>query len=482
MIEPEDPGLPITFGPCSNGEYDPEPVNTIRAEMEGRAQYDCDEAARLTAVSRRDFLRSACATAATLWAIDQTALRAAGRTIGGRYLIPDEARYDPLAARTFLGAGDFVFDMQGHLLEYDLDPSTRGTWFWGSQFPQADCGYEEDPRACFSMNHFLEEMFVRSDTNMTALSGLPIMPEGSPLSPEVMEETRRIVNALSVDGRILVNALSLPQLGPLQAVLDEMERAVAEERVSGWKTFTHFPEGWWLDDHDPDLPQVGNAFLEHIDALGLPVLCIHKGLASGIRTASPEDVGPAAKAHPRVKFVIYHSGYEVSLSEGPYTAEAADRGVNRLISSLLKAGVGPGENVYAEIGSTWWHLMRRPEEAAHVLGKLINAVGEDHLLWGTDSIFYGSPQGQIDALRAFEISPEFQERFGYPELTRKIKRRILGENAARLYGIVPIKVPFSFSPQDLEEARRQHPVAMRTWGPRTKSEVRDMRAHHRGWP
>ncbi|MGH9198558.1 MAG: hypothetical protein ACRD1T_22850, partial [Acidimicrobiia bacterium] len=284
MIEPEDPGLPITFGPCSNGEYDPEPVDSIRAEMEGRARYDCDEAARRTAVSRRDFLRSACATAATLWAIDQAAFETTGRTIGGRYPIPDDARHDPTAARTFLGAGDFVFDIQGHLLEYDLDPSTRGAWFWGSQFPQADCDYEEDPRACFSMNHFLEEMFVRSDTTMAALSGLPIMPEGSPLPLEVMEETRRVVDALGVDGRILVNALSLPQLGPLQGVLDEMERAVGEERINGWKTFTHFPAGWWLDDHDPDLPQVGNAFLQHVEALGLPVLCIHKGLAGRIRT------------------------------------------------------------------------------------------------------------------------------------------------------------------------------------------------------
>jgi hypothetical protein len=402
--------------------------------------------------------------------------------IGGRYPIPEEARFDPIAARTVLGGGDFVFDMQGHLLEYDLDPSTRGNWFWGSQFPQADCDYEEDPRACFTMNHFLEEMFIRSDTTMTALSGLPILPEGSPLPLEVMEETRRVVSALGVDGRILVNALSLPQLGPLQGVLDEMERAVAEERVNGWKTFTHFPEAWWLDDHDPDLPQVGNALLDQVEALGLPVLCIHKGLASGIRSASPEDVGPAAVAHPNVKFVIYHSGYEVGRREGPYTAETANRGVNRLITSLSNAGVGQGQNVYAEIGSTWWHLMRRPEEAAHVLGKLLVAVGEDNLLWGTDSIFYGSPQGQIDALRAFEITAEFQERFGYPALTRAVKRKILGENAARLYGIVPITFPLSFTADELAEVRSQHPVAMKTWGPQTKAEVRDYRKHHRGWP
>ena len=482
MREVDDPGLPITFGPCSNGEFDPEPFEVVQSEMMGNALAECDLGAQQTGVSRRDFLRSASATAATLWAIDRTAALAAGRPTGGRYPIAADALRDPKVARTIIGAGEFVFDMQGHLLEYDLDPSTRGDWFWGSSFPQADCGYEEDPRACFAMNHFLEEMFIRSDTTMTALSGLPILPEGSPLPPEVMEETRRIVTALGVDSRILVNALALPQLGPLEGVLEEMERTVSEQTVAGWKTFTHFPSGWFLDDHDPDLPQVGDRFLEHIERLGRPVLCIHKGLAGGARIGSPTDVGPAAIAHPGVKFVVYHSGYEVGTPEGPYTEETAGVGVNRLVSSLLRAGVAPASNVFAEIGSTWWHLLRRPEQAAHVLGKLLVAIGEDNLLWGTDSIFYGSPQGQIDALRAFEISTEFQERFGCPELTREKKRKILGENAARLYNIAPIRSSLHFSPEDLAEARSQHPVAMRTGGPTTKADVREFRAHHRGWP
>lgn len=485
MRDREDPGLPITFGPCSNGEFDPEPVNEVRAEMEARSLEECDTGRRVTGLSRREFLRSAAATMATLWAIDGTATAATGRPLGGGYPITHlgvEARRDPLLARTLLGGGEFVFDMQGHLLEYDLDPSTRGNWFWGSQFPQARCEVEDDPRACFSMNHFLEEMFIRSDTTMTALSGLPLMPEGSPLSPEVMEETRRVVTGLSVDERILVNALALPQLGPAQAVLDEMERATTEFEIAGWKTFTHYPSGWFLDDHDPDLPQVGDAFLDQIERLGKPVLCIHKGLSGGVRIGSPIDVGPAAKNHPGVKFVIYHSGFEVRNFEGPFTEETSSVGVNRLVDSLHRAGVGPGENVYAEIGSTWWHLLRRPEEAAHVLGKLLVAVGEDNLLWGTDSIFYGSPQGQIDALRAFEISAEFQERFGYPELTPKIKHKILGENACKLYGILPVKSRFAFSPADLQAARSDHPVAMRTWGPTTNSEVREFREHHQGWP
>ena len=105
--------------------------------------------------------------------------------------------------------------------------------------------------------------------------------------------------------------------------------------------------------------------------------------------------------------------------------------------TLADAGVGPGANVYAELGSTWRTVMGRPDEAAHVLGKLLVAVGPDNVLWGTDSIWYGSPQDQIQAFRAFEITPEFQERFGYPALTPEMKAKILGGNAARAVRVDP---------------------------------------------
>ncbi|HEX2152572.1 MAG TPA: amidohydrolase family protein [Acidimicrobiia bacterium] len=427
-------------------------------------------------MTRRKFLKTSCAMAATLLAIDTTALARSG----GRYLIDPEARLDEGLASTFFQSGEFVFDMQGHLLEYDLDPSTRGNWFWGSSFPQAACTDEHDPRACFSMNHFLEEMFVRSDTRMVALSGLPIMPEGSPLSPEIMEDTRAMVERLSGDDRVVVNALALPQAGPVESVLDEMGNVAAGGIVRGWKTFTHFAGPWRLDDGDPALPQVGNRFLDQLVHLETPVLCVHKGLSGGDPASSPADIGPAARDHSDVSIVVYHSGYEVGVTEGPYTADRADVGVNRLITSLRQAGIGPGRNVYAEIGSTWWHLLKRPNEAAHVIGKLLLAVGEDNLLWGTDSILYGTPQPQIDAFRAFSITPEFQDTFGYPELTETIKGKVLGLNAVRLYGLAPVSGPVD--PADILEARREHPLPNLTWGPRTASEVRAYRAHHRGWP
>jgi len=163
---------------------------------------------------------------------------------------------------------------------------------------------------------------------------------------------------------------------------------------------------------------------------------------------------------------VYHSGYEATNTEGPFREDG--KGVDRLVKSVRDAGVRPGSNVYAELGSTWKSVMGDPDQAAHVLGKLLVAFGEDNILWGTDSIWYGSPQDQIQALRAFEISAEAQERFGYPALTDATKAKIFGQNAARLYGIDLAKVAgaaCTFSPDDLEKARQETALGNRTYGP-----------------
>jgi hypothetical protein len=71
------------------------------------------------------------------------------------------------------------------------------------------------------------------------------------------------------------------------------------------------------------------------------------------------------------------------------------------------------------------------------VGKLLSRVGEKRVMWGTDAIWYGSPQPQIMAMRAFEITPEFQDLYGYPALTNEIKANIFGLNAANLFGVDP---------------------------------------------
>lgn len=148
------------------------------------------------------------------------------------------------------------------------------------------------------------------------------------------------------------------------------------------------------------------------------------------------NIGPAATAYPSLTFVAYHSGYEITeAEEGPYTEADADVGTNRLITSLREAGIGPGGNVYGELGSTWFLATARPREAAHVIGKLLVALGEDNILWGTDSVWYGPTQQLLDSFRAFQIPLDMQEEFGYPALTAQAKEKILSRNAARLYGL-----------------------------------------------
>jgi hypothetical protein len=62
-------------------------------------------------------------------------------------------------------------------------------------------------------------------------------------------------------------------------------------------------------------------------------------------------------------------------------------------------------------------------------------MGEDRIVFGSDSVWYGSPQWQIEALWRFQIPEELRAKYGYPELTEQAKRKILGLTSAKLYGI-----------------------------------------------
>jgi hypothetical protein len=123
-------------------------------------------------------------------------------------------------------------------------------------------------------------------------------------------------------------------------------------------------------------------------------------------------------------------------------------------------------------------VFRAPEQAAHVLGKLLRYVGEDNVVWGTDCLFYGSPQDQIQALRSFHITDELQERYRYPRLTKRLKAKVLGLNGARLYGVDPITTRCEFTRRELEEIRKHLPGRDRTLGPSTVAAAQHVRDHH----
>jgi predicted TIM-barrel fold metal-dependent hydrolase len=471
----DDPGLPIKLHPCSNGEYDPPPATDVVREAVRRARAACDENARRTGMSRRQFLHTVCGAATTLAVLAACSDESNGGDSGGTFSLPPDSGVDRDAAESRLGGDEFVFDVQGHLLEYDLDQPLPDRWL-GAGYPQARCG-EEDPRACFTTAHFLEEVFAQSDTSMAVLSAVPVssLPGGA-LDAEVMRAAMRQADQVCGEGRLLMQAHAAPTAEPLEAQLAAMGDLAAQYPIAAWKVYTHAGgPGWYLDDSDPSAPQVGRQLLDRVAELGPRILAVHKGLAgpgTRARFASPVDVGPAARDHPDISFVVYHSGYEAGGAEGPYTEATRDAGVNRLVSSVVDAGIEPGGNVYGELGSTWRLVMGSPDEAAHVVGKLLRYLGEDNVVWGTDSIWYGSPHDQIQAFRAFEISEQLQERFGYPALTPEVKAKVLGLSSARLYGVDPATAPCRPTRAEREEARSSSLAPHRTFGPTTAAAVR----------
>src|SRR5262249_40712739 len=93
-------------------------------------------------------------------------------------------------------------------------------------------------------------------------------------------------------------------------------------------------------------------------------------------------------------------------------------------------------NIYFELGSTFNMLSAAaPEPCLHALGQMIQTAGADHILWGTDCIWGGSPQSQIDRIRRLKMTDELMTKYKYPQLTDEIKNQILGLNAARLFNV-----------------------------------------------
>jgi len=331
---------------------------------------------------------------------------------------------------------EFIFDIQTH----HVNRSTATYQAFLQIVPQGACG--KGVPGCYLRNEYITKMFLESDTTVAVLSGVPATDDQNPLTNDEIAESRDVINMLAGSQRSVNHVMVLPNYDHARQ-LDGMQRAVEQLGVGAWKCYTPWgpnnslistPDGFWLDD-----ASVGIPFIEKGRQLGVKVFCCHKGLplpGFNPNYTSPRDIGVVAKAYPDTSFVVYHSAFQHggTLPEGAYV-EGSMQGVNSLITCLRQAGIGPNANVYAELGSTWNYVMTDPNQAAHVIGKLLLHVGEDNIVWGTDSIWYASPQPQIEAFLRFQIATTLQDQYGYPALTDSIKRKILGLNAARVYGI-----------------------------------------------
>jgi predicted TIM-barrel fold metal-dependent hydrolase len=429
------------------------------------------------------------------------------------YDIEPEQMFDESAACAKLSGNEFIFDIQTHFFEHggDWTPSNIPNYV---SWEQTNPGYvtilSRLAGANYGMTNYLDVLFCQSDTKMAVLSCWPGAlctaaaemlfganpPCGLPMSTEGAAEARDFINKMANSQRLLSHAMILPNdPAGVEVQLEIMERTRCTTGVGAWKLYPAWgPGGTGFFINDPD---IGIPVIEKGIALGVPNFCIHKGLPiPGFDSEHnvPVEIGPLAKAYPNGNFIIYHSSINAngSTHEGPYV-DGDTKGVNALITSMIQNGIGPNENVFGELGSSWRQVMNDATQAAHYLGKLLKYVGEHNILWGTDCMVGGTPQMQIEALRAATIPKELQDQYGYPELTADIKAKIFGLNSAVVYGVDPEKrhcqiekcAVTTFKQQiDEEMGKRRWTLSTPPSGPRTYEEYVEQgkRAIARGIP
>ncbi len=100
-------------------------------------------------------------------------------------------------------------------------------------------------------------------------------------------------------------------------------------------------------------------------------------------------------------------------------------------------------NVYGDVGQLFAQtLVAQQKVCAALMAILVKGLGIDHVCWGTDAVWTGAPQWQIEGLRRLEIPEDMQKKHGFKPLggaTGPVKTAIFGDNNARLYGINPVK-------------------------------------------
>jgi uncharacterized protein len=464
------PRSPIAFVACSNGEHAPAEESARDRLARARFAAIVEEKHARLGVSRREFAQSACGVAAALLVINEVYGcsdddarppaaangKGAAATDAG-YAVTPEMTEDAALACAALGddPDQLVIDVQMH------PPNPLSPW--------------TDRPLSMDAETFITTAFVDSDTTIGVVSGIPDARNLALPNVEANSMLQEIIARLA-GPRLRFHANVKPDLGPSE--LEYMEQVAAAYDPIAWKVYPHVGS-WRLDSQEVGLP-----FVERASALGVKIIAAHRGIADDAgdyqAPSSPVDLVLAAKQNPQVSFLTYHSGWQSNVDENhPFDPDDDNpRGVDRLVKGVLDHGLGQNGNVYAELGSTWRNLMTSPEAAAHVLGKLLKHVGEERVLWGTDSVFTGSPQEQISALRSFQIPEAMQEQYGYPALTPAIKRKIFGSNAAKVYGLDVAAMRCAIADDFIERlrmARRDDPRAVpvpseKAYGPRTRRE------------
>ena len=430
-----DAWSPIPTQVVSNEEYAPLPPTAAQRHVAQLVQETAREHARALGVSRRDFLASGPGLAAALLAMN--------RVFGAFFDVDPVEAFEAAAFAERSPRGQVVFDIQTHHVAAPRQAPALLELRRRARRWNIDLLKKSPEMADLYLENFIKEVFLDSDTTVAVLSGIPSATDDTNiLPPDTMAETREIVNRLAASRRLLAHGLVAPNKG--ESDLDAMRRQAADLRLDAWKGYTGIPFGpdrkaWRVDDE-----KVAYPMLEEARKLGIRNICLHKGLpfvGTPEDTWHPRDVAKAARDFPDLNFILYHAGFRSLAAALPAVKdEFRTRPRVDWVTDLCEMRDKDPQltNVYAELGSTFaMTVITAPLLCGHILGMLVKHLDEDHVLWGTDSIWWGSPRWQLEAFRRYRMPLSLGERFGYRPLRPDVKAKILGLNAAKLYGVDP---------------------------------------------
>jgi uncharacterized protein len=436
---------PIPTQIVSNGEFNPLPQTREQRAVEARIKDYAEALSPRHGMTRRRFLASSAGMAAGFLAMNEV--------FGPLFEVSRAEAATPGVAEQRANAlsSQFVIDDQTHFVRDDfkqeglLDLAKYAKQHWNPAL------VGENSLARYKFENYVKEIFVDSDTKVALLSGAPFDdPAWDLLTNDQIAMARTAINTVAGSRRLLAHSVFTPKRA---GWMDEVDRCIATIKPDSWKGYTIgdplFPSTkqsfWRLDDRPLMYP-----FYDKAVKAGITTVCIHKGLLPvdyekswpGVwQYNTVWDVGQAAKDWPHINFVIYHAALRPFLEEpGAALAEFEQTGRIKWATDLAEIPAKYGvSNVYGEIGTSFATCaVASPRFAAALLGTLIRGLGADHVVWGSDSLWYGSPQWQIEALRRLEIPEDMQKKHGFAPLGPAdglVKNAIFSGNTARLYRI-----------------------------------------------
>ncbi len=437
---------PVPTQVVSSDEFMPVPQTDRQRQVQARVHELGETLGRRNGLSRRRFFQTAAGMA--------TAFAAMNEVYGPLYGVrPAEARdVDVAADLAQRMAGEFVMDVHTHFLRDDtrLEGFARGRENVGKAGWNPALVGKPQTLDDLKYPNWFKEIFLDSDTKVALISGSPTEePRDWFLTNEMKFQARAKVNAEAGSRRALSHAIFTPGM---PGWLDDVDRVIATLKPDSWKGYTvgdntnkhlaHHP--WRMDDEKTMYP-----FYEKIQKAGQNIVCVHKGLYPPSTEqrfphltpyAKVDDVGRAARDWPGIRFVIYHSAYRWAAGgraeDGFAQFERTGRveWTSDLADIPAKFGVS---NVYGDLGQIFAQTtVVEPRLCAALMGILVKGLGADHVVWGTDAVWTGSPQWQIEALRRLEIPEDMRKQHGFEPLGAAdgpVKRAIFGQNSARMY-------------------------------------------------